>query len=202
MVSWSPLSTWLLQIQETKLWTFWFIDGECRKMGRKTKVALPTCYHLTFLLALFPIFSVFEVVHTSYSLVNFLLSQSITVADRSPPKKHTKVTLSPLFCSIRKTAFEIYGHCVVHRFCAVKYKSSLLQKRSGYETWLPNVIEIAPLKLLAGSAPGRSCCSLRIISVGGPHIPYLDWIRSYRGWLSIKTSSEGPAFKYSLGLST
>jgi len=32
----------------------------------------------------------------------------------------------------------------------VKYTSSLLQKRTGDETWLPNITEIAPLKLAAG----------------------------------------------------
>ena len=32
------------------------------------------------------------------------------------------------------------------------FTSSLLQWRSRYETWLPNITEIAPLTLLAGSA--------------------------------------------------
>jgi len=35
----------------------------------------------------------------------------------------------------------------------VKFASSLLQQRSRYDTWLPNISEIPPLTLLAGSAP-------------------------------------------------
>jgi len=40
----------------------------------------------------------------------------------------------------------------------------------------------------------QSCRRLRSISLGGTHIPFLGLIeRSYHGWLSMMTSSEGPS---------
>jgi len=39
---------------------------------------------------------------------------------------------------------------------SVEHTSSLLQKRSCYETWLPNITEIAPVTLLAGSGPNET----------------------------------------------
>ena len=42
----------------------------------------------------------------------------------------------------------------------------------------------------------QSCRSFRNVSLGGPHIPFLSLIRkSYHGWLSMMTSSEGPIFR-------
>jgi len=41
----------------------------------------------------------------------------------------------------------------------------------------------------------QSCHSLRNVSLGSPHIPLLGMIkRSYHGWVSVMTLSEGPLF--------
>jgi len=47
----------------------------------------------------------------------------------------------------------------------------------------------------------QSCLSLRNVSLGGLHIPFLVLIkRSYHGWLIMMASSEGPVFQPCLGL--
>jgi len=49
----------------------------------------------------------------------------------------------------------------------------------------------------------QSCCSLRNVSLGGPHIPFLGLIRRpCYSWLSMMTSSESPFFSLSTGSPT
>ena len=76
---------------------------------------------------------------------------------RSPPLKPTKVTFFTIILynsgnnirDIRSFFRPLFCHESV-----VKYTSSLLQCRSRYETWLPDITEIShPLTLLARSAP-------------------------------------------------
>ena len=56
--------------------------------------------------------------------------------------------------AIRKTTFAIYGHFAVHCFVTAVLWSILhfflLQQRSRYETWLPNITEIVPPPNLTG----------------------------------------------------
>jgi len=93
---------------------------------------------------------------------------------RSPPLKLTKVTLFTMILYNARNnmskpipnkslvIFEL-SHCSrIRSFCrplfchssVVEYNSPLLRKRSHCETRLSNITEIAPLTLLARSAPG------------------------------------------------
>ena len=75
-----------------------------------------------------------------------------------PPLKPTKVTFFTIILHNSENNIHdirpFFRHLCYHT-SVVKCTSSLLPQRSRYETWLPNITEIAPppLSSLAGSAP-------------------------------------------------
>ena len=70
-------------------------------------------------------------------------------AVRSPHPEPSKVTLfTIIFCNSEKNIRDIrsLGRPLFCQSSVVEYSSSLVQSRGGYETWLPNITEIFPLK--------------------------------------------------------
>ena len=67
--------------------------------------------------------------------------------DRSPQKKPTNVTLfTMIFYNSENSVRDLRPFCRP-LFChssVLKYTWSLLQQRSRYETWLPNITEFSP----------------------------------------------------------
>ena len=76
--------------------------------------------------------------------------------ERLPSLKPKKITLFIMIFYNSENSFRDLRPFCRPSFChssVVKYTSPLLQKRNRYETWQSPIIEIAPLTLLAGSAP-------------------------------------------------
>ena len=74
----------------------------------------------------------------------------------APPLKPTKVTLfTMIFYHSVNSIHDISPFCrpLLCHSSVVKYTSSLLQERSRYETWLPNITETAPPKLTGWIRP-------------------------------------------------
>jgi len=101
----------------------------------------------------------------------------------APLKSYESKFIHHDFCNSENSIRNIRPFCRP-LFCyssVVKYNSSLLQKWSRHEFWLPNITEIAPfpLKLLAGSAPGR-CTDppLATVEKEGP-FELLQFIQKY-----------------------
>jgi len=78
------------------------------------------------------------------------INQDRTQRGRSPPWNLQKYLFSQWISKIRKTPFAIQGHFVVHCFATAVLNSTEAVR---YETWQPNITEIAPLTLLARLAP-------------------------------------------------
>ena len=96
------------------------------------------------------------VVFTLYSPVWLRGGSSGGRLGRSPPLKPTKVTFFAIILYNSENNIRDIRPFLRRLFChrsVVKYTSSLLPQRSRYETWLPNITEIAPLNSLAGPAP-------------------------------------------------
>ena len=77
-----------------------------------------------------------------------------------PPKTYESNLFHQDFAQFGKQHSRLLGHFDAHCFVPAvlwKYISFLLQQWTGNETWLPNITDIAPLNLLAGSAPAVDC---------------------------------------------